>query len=118
VQADRDGAHRERQADHDMPQQQSGEADVFAQARVLEKLQKADPGDQRREHQRTERQGDDRLAALEAIAGERKGERQREGGADQRGEASELQAEPQRIDPFGRQRALPPLQREAARREL
>jgi hypothetical protein len=118
VQADRDGAHCERQADDDVAHKERREADVLAQAGVLKKLQQAHTGDERWKHERPKRKRDQRLARAKAMAREREGERQREQRADERGDGAKLQAEPQRIDPFRRERAAPPLQREAARRKL
>ena len=70
----------------DVADEQRGEADVFAQAGVLEELQQADAGHQRRQHQRPERQRHHRVAPGEAVAREREGERQREQRADERGQ--------------------------------
>jgi hypothetical protein len=117
VQADADGAHRERQADDDMSDKQCGEAKVFAPTEILEELEQADAGDERGQHQRAERQGDQRVTPPKAVAKKREGERQREQRAHERRERPELKAEEQRIDPFWRERPLPPAQRKPARRE-
>src|SRR5688572_18952751 len=78
VQADRDGAHRERQADDDVADEQRSEADVLAQAGVLEELQQAHAGHERRQHERSERERHERFAAAKAMARERERERERE----------------------------------------
>ena len=71
-------AHGERHADHHVPDEQRGEADVFAQPDVLEELQQADARHERGQHQRPERQRDQRVAAAEAVAVQRERKRQRE----------------------------------------
>src|SRR5207302_9096197 len=65
-----------------------------------------------------ERERGDRRASGKAVPRKTKGKRQRERGADERGKRRELEAEDERLDPFGGERPLPPLRREAARREL
>jgi hypothetical protein len=75
VQADRHRTHREGQADHYVPDEQRGEADVVAQTGVLKELQQSHAGDQRGQHQRAQRQRDHCLAPAEAVTREREGER-------------------------------------------
>ncbi len=101
-----------------MADQQRAEADVVAQPGVLEQLQQPDARDECRQHQRSERQRGNGGASAKLVAHQRERQRQREQRADHRGEAAELEAEHQRIDPLRREGALPPLQREAPRREL
>ena len=117
LQADRGGAHRERQADRHVSAQQRRQPDGVAQADILKQLQQAGAGHQRRQQQRPERQCEQRRATAKVVPHQREGQRQCEQGGAGARRQPELQAEQQRVDPLPRKRAAPPLQGKSARRE-
>src|SRR5689334_891158 len=109
IEADGDRAHAERKANHEMTRQERPEPHVVAKPYEVEELQKPYADDERRQHQRTERKRDERVASFEPIARQSECQRQGYDRADERRANRQAKAEQDRVDPVVRKRVRPPL---------